>query len=165
MKFQLSFAALTAISNISATLASNDGLLSSIKNAFSIRDEEVESSSKNHLDEAMNKEGKRSPCPEWYDQEGAYKALSAKDKEHCVMEMIKADKGERGEFPDDATFASLMETRDLDLTFGPGDMLPYESKAFHSVGFIASIEYESVGDHPYTGKQLSERKASMMIVS
>ena len=165
MKFQLSFAALTAISNISATLASNDGLLSSIQNAFSIRDEkQVESSAKN-LDETMNKKGKRSPCPEWYDQEGAYKALSAKEKEHCVMKMIKADNGERGEFPDDATFAYLMETRDMNLSFGPGDMLPYESKAFHSVGFIASIEYESVGDHPYTGKQLSERKASMMIVS
>ena len=44
-----------------------------------------------------------------------------------------------------------MDTRDFALAFGPGDKLPYDIKAFHTVGLVASIEYESTGDHEYTG--------------
>ena len=94
----------------------------------------------------------RHHCKEWKDQDGAYEALSAKEKEECVTKMVMATKGQRAELLDDVTFTSLMDTRDLALNFGPpGDKLPYDIKAFHTVGLVASIEYESTGDHEYTG--------------
>ena len=100
----------------------------------------------------QGKKSKQSPCLEWDDQEGAYEALSAKRKEDCVMKMVKSTEGQRAANLDDVAYVEFMDTLDLGLSFGPGDMLPYDMKAFHTVGFIAAVEFESVVDNLYTGK-------------
>lgn len=97
-----------------------------------------------------------SPCIEWDDQTGAYEDLSAEQKEECVMKMVMAAKGQRADYPDDESYIYKMDTQDFTLMFdGQYDKRPYinEAKTFHTVGFIAAVEFESNGDHPYTGKK------------
>ena len=138
-----SLAAITLLYCINASLAANDRLDSPNK---AVDDKVVQKP--HHFDDRREK---KSPCREWDDQT-AYEALSAKRKEDCIMKMVKATKGKRMTYLDNDAFVESVQSRDLNLAFGPGEKLPYDMKNIHSVGFVAAIELESVVDNPYTGK-------------
>jgi len=79
-----------------------------------------------------------------------WQTLPAQEKEERIMEMVNATAGLRGNFPPSS---GLILTDDLNPSFAHNeDRVPYtREKRAHSVGYIAAVEFNSTGNHQYTG--------------
>lgn len=87
-------------------------------------------------------------------QGSSLRDLPAAAKESRIMSFIENTKGTRGKYPGFFGKLNFLLRDDVNPTMTHDeDTLPYSNhgKRIHSVGFVASIEFNSVGGHPYTG--------------
>eukprot|EP00545_Synedropsis_sp_CCMP1620_P013676 CAMPEP_0119014664 /NCGR_PEP_ID=MMETSP1176-20130426/10148_1 /TAXON_ID=265551 /ORGANISM="Synedropsis recta cf, Strain CCMP1620" /LENGTH=334 /DNA_ID=CAMNT_0006967879 /DNA_START=21 /DNA_END=1025 /DNA_ORIENTATION=+ len=84
---------------------------------------------------------------------GDYESKTAEAKLELLFDHVKATEGTRGDFPNPFGYLRFLFGDDLSPTCDLfSDLIPYNhEKRIHSVGQVAAMQFESNGEHPYTG--------------